>query len=1043
VYFRGASRPLRSLVLALALALSLPLFGAGPAAAGVDLLILSTTLFNGASSPEVQTAQALGLTYEIADPSTWAAKTTAGFASYRAIVLGDPNCRVGDSSIAPAAANALTWGAAVTGNVVILGTDPTFHTLRGNPGAAMLIRQGLSFAVGAAGRTGAYVALSCYYASAPFNSPVPALDGFGPGLFSVQGQGGCPNAAHVVNGQVFPGISDDELKNWSCSTHEGFDFFPSAWTPVAINTDIPSSYTAADGTSGAPYLIARVMTPLGRYVAIGDSFSSGEGVPRFIPPSDSDGCHRSAQAYGPKVAVARFGSDQSGFVACSGAVIKNVFFGQSGEPAQVSALASDVYLVTLSQGGDDIGFPDVARLCVILGVGCEWFKDKSTHQAIDRIGVAGFDPPISDADSGLPADSGRFTLDRLYAGIRARAPHARIIVVGYPRLLPADPPPVCNFLFRDEALWANSIEQYLDATIQKSAARSGAEYIAGSYDAFTGHELCTASPWVNDLHLTDNQNFSFHPNAGGQQRFTDEVLKQFSDATSYLIAPNSTVSTSVFVASGLDQVSFSSSWPGSDVVMSLTSPSGRTITRATAAADVQHLQGQTYEVFTVLNPEVGGWTVRLFGADLPPGGEAVRFSSIQLPHFHRPPDGDFTINPSAADVGAAVAFDASASAAREGSLVSYAWDFGDGSTGSGVTPAHAYARSGRYQVHLTVTDDGGSQGFAGGYVSVREPTRLAYQGPTQGDFHDPSHVQAQLTSALTGNPAAGVVVNFTLSTGPSAQTCSGTTDSSGVAVCALTPALAAGSYTLNISSAQTDKYSSSSLAAGFAVTAEETSLAYTGPMLLAANQPQTFSAALREDGSAPVAGRTLTFNLGIGALAQSCSAQTDVTGAASCSLTVAQPLGRTPLQVTFGGDTNYQPARVPISAVTYAYLAQGSFVLGDQGVGFSAGAQVTFWDAAWAGKNVLSAGAAPDEFKGFEGSALPRCGATWTASPGASGPPPDTVPSYLAVAVSSRVTKSGAALIGDVVHVVVVKVDAGYGPGAGQSGTGVVVGVLC
>ncbi|MBT8108476.1 MAG: PKD domain-containing protein [Gammaproteobacteria bacterium] len=63
-------------------------------------------------------------------------------------------------------------------------------------------------------------------------------------------------------------------------------------------------------------------------------------------------------------------------------------------------------------------------------------------------------------------------------------------------------------------------------------------------------------------------------------------------------------------------------------------------------------------------------------------------------------------------VGASISFDGSGSTDADGSIVSYAWDFGDGNTGSGVSPTHAYQASGTFTVELTVTDDGGATNAA-------------------------------------------------------------------------------------------------------------------------------------------------------------------------------------------------------------------------------------------------------------------------------------------------------------------------------------------
>jgi glucose/arabinose dehydrogenase len=71
-----------------------------------------------------------------------------------------------------------------------------------------------------------------------------------------------------------------------------------------------------------------------------------------------------------------------------------------------------------------------------------------------------------------------------------------------------------------------------------------------------------------------------------------------------------------------------------------------------------------------------------------------------------PPTASFTATPNPVDVGVAVAFDASASSDPDGTIVSYAWDFGDFATGTGVTTSHAYTGPGTYTVVLNVTDNG-------------------------------------------------------------------------------------------------------------------------------------------------------------------------------------------------------------------------------------------------------------------------------------------------------------------------------------------------
>ena len=180
--------------------------------------------------------------------------TTTDFASYKAIILGDPTC-VGDTSpLAPAEANPDVWGAAVNGNVVVLLTDPDFHAAFLSA-PQKLMDNAIADAGAQAGRTGLYASLSCYYAFAAPGTPVPALSGIG--TFTVQGQGGCPNSIHILDpaSPVVSGLSEADLSNWSCSAHGGFDAWPGSFNVVAMARDIVSGYVSPDGTTGTPYIL--------------------------------------------------------------------------------------------------------------------------------------------------------------------------------------------------------------------------------------------------------------------------------------------------------------------------------------------------------------------------------------------------------------------------------------------------------------------------------------------------------------------------------------------------------------------------------------------------------------------------------------------------------------------------------------------------------------------------------------------------------------------------------------------------------------------
>ena len=134
------------------------------------------------------------------------------------------------------------------------------------------------------------------------------------------------------------------------------------------------------------------------------------------------------------------------------------------------------------------------------------------------------------------------------------------------------------------------------------------------------------------------------------------------------------------------------------------------------------------------------------------------------------------------------------------------------------------------------------------------------------------------------------------------------------------------------------------------------------------------------------------------------------------------------------------------NSVTVTWVAfapgGGAFVISD--LKDVSGGSVYWWGAQWWKNDRLSSGLAPASFKGFEKSNLsPWCGQTWTTRPGNSPKPPQTVPGTMAVIVSSHITKNGPVISGDIVHIVMVKTNPGYGPNPGHPGTGTIVGQLC
>lgn len=463
-----------------------------------------------------------------------------------------------------------------------------------------------------------------------------------------------------------------------------------------------------------------------RYVAMGDSYSSGLGSGDYAPGTDGQ-CYRSSHAYAHQLVddgtVSPLDLD---FVACAGAETGDLYTGMKGENPQLDHLGPNTALTTVGIGGNDLGFAPLLKSCLInqYTVNDGSCADKYDEQVFEKLMV------LEGHSTLEPLNK----LQRLYADIRTRAPRALLVAPGYPRFFPVDgatglistilgwsplaPEQRCEGLRLSDQLWINEKIHELDGAISSSVRSMGGRY-AEMYDGFDGHELCHslnpfADNWLNGVKppVIGNLDESFHPNADGQTAYADairRVLQSDPGFTTFLIHQNETQSSTVPIRPGLGGFSFSTTWPGSTVKMSLVSPSGRVIDGGTTADDVFHLASPTSELLYVRDPEAGDWTVRLYGADVHPDGEETQLSTYAEDKPNQTPTARMTITKASRD---SIDADASASTDSDGQVVDYLWDFGDGTYGFGPRVHHVFNAPGTYRVNLVVQDDDHDLGFA-------------------------------------------------------------------------------------------------------------------------------------------------------------------------------------------------------------------------------------------------------------------------------------------------------------------------------------------
>jgi hypothetical protein len=312
-------------------------------------------------------------------------------------------------------------------------------------------------------------------------------------------------------------------------------------------------------------------------VALGDSFSSGEGAGGYTRVSDQYGdedetmqnsCRRSPRAWSQQatipgapaniasLAASHHPDIDAQFVACSGARAHNVLSpslvsggrwqdnevkGQHGEISQLDqgSLNANTTAVMLSIGGNDARFTDVATACA-----------KDNDCSADDFYLEGDDQPLNEAQDALIRNEVKQSLQEVVRQIRLRAPHAKIFVMGYPRLFESE----CEFgvvlpgitigFSWDETIFLNKMA---DSLVTEALPSDPASRVYGmdARAAFAGHTICGGDfyingPVVGDQLVDDDGDpvqplsmETFHPNQAGNLAYA-QVLNTHLANQNYL-----------------------------------------------------------------------------------------------------------------------------------------------------------------------------------------------------------------------------------------------------------------------------------------------------------------------------------------------------------------------------------------------------------------------------------------------------------------------------------------------------------------------------
>ncbi|MDA0141226.1 PKD domain-containing protein [Solirubrobacter deserti] len=747
---------------------------------------------------EAARARDSGLEPVILGPAEWVGKTVDDFKQYAALVLPERSCGGARSTLVSSKA---AWSAAATGNKILIGSDPSDHGSGGRP----LVANGILFAA-SGDETGLYAAFECDNNDAGMVEVLDAIDGT-TGEFATQ-TAGCYNRSHrVADHPAFAETTDASLSNWSCSVHNAFTKFPDRWRVLAIAQEL-GTFTAPDGTIGLPYVLAQgqALTYAGRdLTAVGDSVSAGEGIgygykwnkdsKRWEDKNGSSafwdvfyepiGCHQSDEAH-PRVLATLTGATLKEHLSCTGATFDEGLKGRQdtdgvkepqiggfadGPGVNQQYVGSTPDLVTVSIGANDIQFSKIVTSC---------FYPVSSV----LVGTCGGN--LDTATTRVDGDYVSSRLTRLYKRIQdigdANGKRPLILHTQYVNPFPAsDEDEDC---FDVKGGWTSGFARddinkmvtglnTLNRRIKEAADAAHGVMAVPANPEFADHRFCSDDPWVfgMDTGLDPRASWTaidlktaapFHPTIAGQAAIARQIKKTLDSAVSMRRSGE------------LVEVAYAS---GPKLTFARVNTAGTTIVVPKSGSEVPAHPNfrvrDAWEIDTAADFS-GAITVSLPAS----AGDSLwhhtggRWEQVQSTFDGSKLQGSvtslspFAVGPAVDPIHAAIgggeggvapeAVALTAAPSTGAAIDEVAWDFGDGTSATGIDVTHAFRHSGTYTVQATVRSVDGAVDTATRTVTITNPAPvLRAEVPATGTVGEQVELDSRGSTDANGKVERG------------------------------------------------------------------------------------------------------------------------------------------------------------------------------------------------------------------------------------------------------------------------------------------------